>query len=127
MAYGMSPALSTLVLNHLRGNTSWTMPTSIYAQMHTGDPGVNGTANVSAVTTRQLITFSLSGTTIVAATFPTFTATATETIVGLSFWSAASSGTFYWSSQLATPRPVINGDTPAILAESFGFSTGIAA
>ena len=37
--------------------TSFTAPAALYIQIHTGDPGASGTANVSAVTTRQAVTF----------------------------------------------------------------------
>jgi hypothetical protein len=128
MAYGMSSALAVKILNHLRNNTTWTPPTTIYAKLHVGDPGANGTANPSAVTTRVAVTFALSGNTIIiTGTPPSWTMTTTETIQGVSFWDASTAGTFLWSSQLAVARPVIAADTPSLVAESFGFGSGIAA
>jgi hypothetical protein len=37
--------------------------------------------------------------------------TTTETITDISVWSAATSGTFYWSAPLAVSKTVANGDT----------------
>lgn len=128
MSYGISSYLCGKILNHLRNNATWTPPTAIYALPHKGDPGANGTANVATSVTRQVVSFALTGNTItITGTPPSFTATATENWVGISFWDASTSGNFLWSSQLATPRSVVAADTPSLIAESFGFGSGIAA
>lgn len=128
MSYGMSSYLAGKILDHLRNNATWTPPTTIYAQPAKGDPGANGTANVATSVTRQLITFARSGNSIIiTGTPPSFTAAATESWAGITFWDASTSGNFLWSSQLAVARSVVSGDTPSLIAESFGFGSGIAA
>jgi hypothetical protein len=128
MSYGMSSYLAGKILDHLRNNTTWTPPSAIYAQPAKGDPGANGTANVATSVTRQAITFARSGNNIIiTGTAPSFTAAATENWAGMTFWDASTSGNFLWSSQLAVTRAVVSGDTPSLVAESFGFGSGIAA
>lgn len=129
MAYGISTYLIGKVLNHLNpAGSSWTKPTTIYVQPHKGDPGANGTANIATSVTRQAVSFAISGNTlIITGTPPSFTAAATESWVGVSFWDAATAGNFLWSSQLAVSRSVVSGDTPTLISESFGFGSGIAA
>lgn len=93
-------------LNMLNG-TAFTAPTGIYATLHTGDPGVAGTTNPSAVTTRSVVTFSTaSGGALALSNTPSFTMTTTETITHVSYWDAASSGNFLWSAVLTTSKSV---------------------
>jgi len=93
-------------LNMLNG-TAFTAPTGIYATLHTGDPGVAGTTNPSAVTTRSAVTFSTaSGGALALSNTPSFTMTTTETITHVSYWDAASSGNFLWSAVLTTSKSV---------------------
>jgi len=72
--------------------------------MHTGAPGASGTANVSSVTTREAVPWgSASGGSVAPSTEPQLTnwaGTAPETVTGLSFWSASTSGTFGFSMPL---------------------------
>jgi hypothetical protein len=100
------------VLDHLRGGTSWTQPSGIYARMHTADPGSVGTANGSAVTTRVAVTFGVAAAGSIAqtGTAPAFTATASETIAYMSYWDALTGGNFLWSAQCAVPKGVVSGD-----------------
>lgn len=105
--------LANKILDHFRGGTSWTQPAGIYVQLHTGDPGSAGTANLSANTTRVRVNFSAaaSGAIALTGTAPQWTASATETISHLSFWDASTAGNVLCSSQPATPRSVVSGDT----------------
>lgn len=114
MAVGLSGVnLADRVLNHLRGGTSWTQPTGIWARLHVADPGSVGTANGSANATRVAVTFGVSASGVISqtGTAPAWTMTASETISHVSFWDAATSGNFLWSSQCAVPKGVVNGDT----------------
>lgn len=111
---GLSTAnLANKILDHLRGGTAWTQPSGTYVQLHTGDPGSAGTANQSTVTTRVRVFFAAaaSGSISETSTAPVWTMTATETISHLSFWDALSGGNCLCTSQAATPRAVISGDT----------------
>lgn len=102
-------------LNSIRGGgngVTFTAPAAIFARVHIGDPGAAGTANPSAVTTGQAVTFGAATAGAIAlSNSPAFAMTATETISHVSFWSAATAGTFYWSATLTTPRAVVNTDT----------------
>lgn len=98
-------------LNVLRG-TTFTGAAGTFIQLHTADPGASGTANISAVTTRQSATFSAAASGAIAlSNSPAFTMTTTETITHISVHSASSAGTFYWSAALTTSKAVVNTDT----------------
>jgi len=112
MADGLSTVnLANALLNCITGSSFSISAT--WVQLHTGSPGPSGTNNLSAVTTREQATFSsASGGSIGLAASPTaWNMTATETITDISVWSLTSSGTFYWSAQLAVPKSVSSGDT----------------
>lgn len=90
-----------------------------FVQLHIGDPGAAGTANQSANTTRNAVTFSAptgANPVTMAGTIGNYTMTAAETITHVSIWSASTAGAFQESWPLTTGQPVINGST-------FSFST----
>lgn len=98
-------------LNVLRG-TTFTGIAGTFIKLHIGDPGSAGTANPSAVTTRQSASFSVAASgAIVLSNSPAFAMTATETISHISVWSDVSAGNFHWSAALTTPKAVVNTDT----------------
>lgn len=98
-------------LNVLRG-TTFTGIAGTFIQLHTGDPGSAGTANQSAVTSRQSATFSAAASGAIAlSNSPAFTMTATETITHISVWSASTAGNFHWSAALTASKSVVNTDT----------------
>jgi len=107
--------LANAWLNTLRGGgngVTFTAPSTIYAQLHTADPGASGTTAVSAVTTRQAVTLGAAASGAIAlSNSPAFTMTTTETITHVSFWSASTTGTFYWSAALSASKSVVNTDT----------------
>lgn len=114
MTVGLHTAnLANKILDHLRGGTAWTQPAGIYAQLHIGDPGAAGTSNQSANTTRVRVNFAAAASGAIAetGTAPQWTMTATETISHLSFWDTATAGNVLCTSQAATARGVISGDT----------------
>lgn len=90
-----------------------TAPAANYIQLHTGDPGSAGTANVSAVTTRVVATSAAStgGSRALNGTLPSWSMTATETITHISVWTAATAGTFLHSVALTTSKSVVSSDT----------------
>lgn len=102
-------------LNTIRGGgngSNITAPAALYLQIHTGDPGSAGTANVSAVTGRQAVTLgAASAGAIALSNSPAFTMTTTETITHVSVWDASSNGNFRWSAALSVSRAVVNTDT----------------
>lgn len=112
MTVGLATASFANALLNTVNNTSFSIAQT-WIQLHTGDPGASGTANLSAVTTREQATFSAAslGSLALASSPSAWSMIATETIEAISVWSAATSGTFYWSASLAVNKSVANGDT----------------
>lgn len=111
MALGASATHANAIINVLRG-TTYTGLAGLFLQLHTGDPGAAGTANVSAVTTRNALTLAApSGGSSALSSLAAYNMTATETISHFSLWTASSAGTFIGSGQLAASKAVNNGDT----------------
>jgi hypothetical protein len=110
-------------LNTLRGTSAATFTgvTTMFVQLHTGDPGASGTANVSSVTTRPALNFgaAAAGSQSAVATLPswaTWAGTNGEVITHISTWGASSAGTFYYSAVLAASKTVNTGDTVNLTA-----------
>lgn len=116
MTVGLSTAnLANSWLDTL-SNTSFTAGTTLFAQMHTADPGAAGTTAASVYTTRATLAWSaasagskaISG----AASFGTISGLGgTETITHISVWNASSAGTFRYSFALSASKVIQNGDT----------------
>lgn len=104
-------------LNVLRGTSAATFTgvTTLFVQLHTGDPGSAGTTTVSSTTTRQAVNFlaasagsqALTGTT----SWTTWAGTNGEVVTHISVWGASTSGTFYYSAALASSKTMNTGDT----------------
>lgn len=118
MAVGISSYLANKLLDHATGRASFTVPAGCYAKIHTGDPGANGTANASAVTTRAAVTFAAAtGGAISMNNTPEFTLTGSETISHVSFWDASNSGNFLWSASATVSKAGGSGDIIRISTE----------
>lgn len=105
-------------LNTLRGTSAATFTgvTTMFVQLHTGDPGASGTANVSSVTTRPALNFAAAaaGSQGANGTLPSWTnwaGTNGEVVTHISTWGASSAGTFYYSAALAASKTLNTGDT----------------
>jgi hypothetical protein len=105
-------------LNCLRGTSAATFTgvTTLFIQLHTGDPGAAGTTAVSSVTTRPALNFGAAsaGAQAAIATLPswaTWGGTNGEIVTHVSVWGAASAGTFYYSVLLTASKTVNTGDT----------------
>lgn len=88
--------------------------TAIYGRLHTGDPGAAGTANGSSETTRKAMTFAAAAAGARAQTGTVSWAgwsAGGQTITHVSYWSAATGGTFLASFALTTAKTVANADT----------------
>lgn len=111
MSVGQSTGHAHSILNVMRG-TDYTAFTP-YIQLHTGDPGSAGTANVSAETTRVSPTFGAPSAGAMAASAISWEDwdAGTEAISHISLWDASSSGNFKMSAELDDPKTVENGDT----------------
>jgi hypothetical protein len=114
-------------LDHLVSLASMTSPTGLFVAHHTNDPGDNGTANVSAMTTANnrvsAGTFSASsgGTTDNDAAIQA-TGTATETISHVSLHDASTAGNAFWNMALDTPQGLASGETIELAAAALSFS-----
>jgi hypothetical protein len=107
---GLSTTRAHAALNVYRA-TAYTAVTP-FVKLHTGDPGASGTANASAVTTRNALTLnSPSGGAATLSSLASFSMTTSETITHISIWDASSAGNFQESWALTASVPVINGST----------------
>lgn len=105
MATGMAQAGINTALD---GDISGT----IWVQLHTGDPGAAGTANVATNNTRKSITFAAaaSGSKASNADAAWTSVPASETYSNFSLWSASSSGTFFYSGTISSGTVTAGND-----------------
>jgi hypothetical protein len=84
-----------------------------YLQLHTGDPGETGAANVATESSRQSVSFGAAsgGSMASSGTVEWTNVAGTETLSHWSLWDASSSGNCLWSGQLASSANVVAGDT----------------
>ncbi len=113
-------------LSSMRGagnGTNFTAPATLFDQLHIGDPGASGTANVSSTTVRQATGWGAPAAGSMALTTqPSWTSwagTNGESVAGVSTWSASSAGTFYHSTQFTTPKTVNTADTVTVTSHTF--------
>ena len=107
--------------------TTFTGITSNFVQLHTGEPGSVGTANVSSVTTRPTVTWGTASAGVIAitATFPAWSnwaGTNGEVVTNISIWDAASSGNFLFSVLLTLSKTINTGDTATLSSLSLTFT-----
>lgn len=122
MTVGITSAQANAFLNVYR-NTAAAAVTTVYVQLHTGDPGATGTSLVSANTTRNAITWNAaSGGSMTLSSLASYTMTASETISHVSLWTASTAGTFLQSAALTSSVPVINGSTLSFSSFTLSFT-----
>jgi hypothetical protein len=113
----LSNFLENAFANALRGGgngTNYTAPAAVYVKLHTGAPGEDGTANASANTTREAITFgAASNGVITSSNSPEWASwsAGSETISHVSLWDASTAGNCLAAGALAASKAVANGDT----------------
>lgn len=117
----LSNYLEDAIANALRGGgagTSFTAPANVYAKLHTGDPGEDGTANAAGNTTRQAATFGASsGGVISLSNTPAWTSVSTtETYSYVSLWDASSAGNCLGSGAMTSSVAVVAGDNFSLTA-----------
>lgn len=132
MAYGTNPVIADEILDSLLSGAAWTPPAGCYVQLHTGDPGVAGTANISSYTTRTAVTWNSAsgGLKSVAATVQvtaSWSGTSGEQVTGLSFWDSVTGGTFLVSTQLISPVTITTGAPVNIPTLTAPWQGGLAA
>lgn len=122
MTRGLVVVHANALLNVYRGTTLAGI--TLYAQLHVGDPGAALTANLSAVTTRQALSFSVAagGSISLSASPAPWPMTATETLSDVSFWDAVTAGNPIRSAPLSTPKSVVNLDTFTLTVCTFSYT-----
>ena len=101
------------ILDHVTGEAAWTMPTTVYVKLHTGDPGEAATSNAASETTRKAASWAAasSGSIATDATLEWTNVAATETYTHWSLWDASTSGNALWTGALSSSAAVTAGDT----------------
>jgi len=101
------------ILEHTTGKTSWTMPTTVYIKLHTGDAGEDGTSNAATNTSRQSASWAAasSGSIATNATISWTNVSTTETYSHWSMWDNSTAGNCLWTGALSSSAAVTAGDT----------------
>lgn len=118
MPNAMSDAYKNMTLNSMLRGAAFTVNSSAYAQLHSGDPGIAGNVNIISGPARQLLAFgSVASGGSIANTgqvdFPSMPAT---TVSWITLWTAASGGTFLFRGQLSEPVTTVLNDTFTLTA-----------
>jgi hypothetical protein len=92
------------------------IPNTVYLQLHTGDPGSNGTNNVSTIGSRQSVSLGAANNGVRASTnnasWTNIDITPqSETLTHFSIWTLVTNGVCLGYNALATNRTVADGDT----------------
>ena len=101
------------ILDHVTGEAAWTMPTTVYVKLHTGDPGEAATSNAATETTRKATSWSAasSGSIATNATIEWTNVSTTETYTHWSLWDNSTGGNALWTGALSASAAVTAGDT----------------
>lgn len=116
MVVGIAASAANNELERYRGTANAGLATP-FIQLHTGDPGAAGTANVSVgSTTRNAITWNAaSAGSMTLATLSAWTNGGTsETISHVSLWTASTAGTFVQSFALTASQAWVSTNTLTI-------------
>lgn len=113
--------LENAFANALRGGgngTSYTAPAAVYAKLHTGDPGEDGTSNAAGNTSRQAVEFGAASNGVISLTnTPSWTnVSTTETYSYVSLWDNSTAGNCLGSGALTAGVSVTAGDTFTLTA-----------
>lgn len=131
MALGLEASAANEFLDALLdGGTMPSANSTSYIQLHTGDPGSDGTSNVASNSTRKEVDWAAaSGGSIASqADIEWGTGeTATETISHFSIWDAATTGTFLLSGDVDPDDSVTAGNTYTIASGDLTVSFSAAA
>jgi hypothetical protein len=117
MTAGLAPSLVSGWLNTLRtAGAAYGPVAGTFAQLHTGDPGAAGTANISVgSTTRNTFTFaaSASGSALALSGSPAAWTNGgtSETLTHLSVWTASTAGTLLFSVALTASKAWASADS----------------
>lgn len=122
MATGLISAACTAILDAIGNATAFSVATP-YVQLHAGDPGAAGTANVATENTRKAISFAAaSGVSMATDADLSWTSVAgSEDFTHFTIWGASTAGTCYASGTI-TANPVTAGDNFTIASGALTLS-----
>lgn len=103
-----------LILKHFCGVSSYTMPTTLRVQVHTGDPGKDATSNVPSGSGRGSIAYSFSslGSGRFAVVQPSSSGSfycPAATLTHWSLWDASTGGNSLFRGDLGTADSIVHG------------------
>jgi hypothetical protein len=116
MTRGIAAATANAELERFRGSAASAF-TTVFAQLHTADPGAAGTTAISVgSTTRNAVTWNAAsaGSMTLASLAAWTNGGTTETITDLSLWTLSSGGVFIGSVQLSVALPWVSTNTLTI-------------
>ncbi len=124
MTAALNPDVANALVDALCSAADYTAPVAFWVQLHTGNPGVDGTANVATETARQQATFNAasSGSADTSGDLDWLAVAGAEVLSYVSFWDDPTAGNFIGSDSLATARPVVAGDDFTIPASDLVLS-----
>lgn len=115
-----SNATESAIVQHITGEAVWTPPAGMFLQLHSGDPGEDGTANVETdFGARQDVTFGPeSGGVAASTTQHEFVngGVGSITVTHVSYHDAVTAGACVYKGAVTTPKAVAAGDTARFLA-----------
>ena len=126
MATGISSYLANKWLDAFGNNTSFAV-TTVYMQLHVGDPGANGTSNTATETTRKSVSFGAasSGALSSDAQVQWTNIAGSQDATHYSLWDATSGGNFLGSGTI-TANAYTAGDTLTFASGDIDLSLTIA-
>jgi hypothetical protein len=114
MGVGLAAGEAAKILDALGNAANYVAPTAFWLQLHVGDPGAAGTANIAGNATRKQVSYGAAASGQVANDAAvSWTAGEVDTSEDYTHWSAwtASSGGTFIGSGLMTANAVVTGDT----------------
>lgn len=116
----MTDYLEALFLKHATGNAAWTMPTTVYAAIHTADPTESGASNeaVGGSYARQSFVplWNAGSTRIENTSAITFTNMPSGTFSHISIKDASSGGNSLFYGAFTSPQTLTAGQSLIIAA-----------
>lgn len=121
MAVGLLASVANTALDGWAGTYTW-------VQLHTGDPGAAGTANVATETDRMQVTWAAASGGVLSnsADLEWTNVAGSEDYTHFTVWTLSAAGTFGWSGLVAANAVTI-GDTFTIFAGTLDVSLAVAA
>lgn len=126
MAVGISAFSANALFNALGNNTSFAVAQA-YIQLHTADPGANGTTSVATETTRKTVSFGAAASGAISndAAIEWTNIAGSQDATHFSLWDASSAGNFLGSGTI-TANAYTAGDTFTIPTGDLDLSLTIA-